>query len=111
MSDNYQAVYDAVRSKIHGGDIGSAVESAIRDAQISFYADQAKATIQEAAWEYMRPSVIYRPKISKDGTQWCALYGENLHDGCAGFGDSISKAMADFDKNWAKPIEHPELVS
>jgi hypothetical protein len=46
------------------------------------------------------PSVIWRPKISIDGNQWCALYGENLQDGVAGFGDTPSDAMRDFDKNW-----------
>ena len=49
-----------------------------------------------------RPSVLYKPKLSKDGNQWCALYGENLHDGIAGFGDTPAEAMIDFDKEWNK---------
>lgn len=51
---------------------------------------------------YQAPSAIYRPAISKDGDQWCALYGDNLQDGVAGFGDTPELAMADFDKNWRK---------
>lgn len=100
MSDTYQAVYDAVRSRISGGDIGSAVESAMRGENISHYAQMAAAAVQEAASEFTAPSVLYRPAISIDGNQWCALYGINLQDGVAGFGDSPELAMRDFNKNW-----------
>jgi hypothetical protein len=100
VSDLYQATYDAVRSKIHGGDIGSAIEQAIRDCNISHYAMMAGNQIQQAAAAYESPSAIWRPKIAIDGDQWCALYGDNLQDGVAGFGDSPALAMADFDKNW-----------
>lgn len=48
----------------------------------------------------LSPSVLYRPKISIDGNQWCALYGENLQDGVAGFGDTPILAMLDFDNNF-----------
>ncbi len=47
-----------------------------------------------------RPHVLMRPSISLDGNQWCALYGANLQDGVAGFGDTPESAMRDFDKNW-----------
>ena len=33
-----------------------------------------------------------------------ALYGENLQDGVAGFGDSPALAMADFDLQWEKKL-------
>ena len=33
-------------------------------------------------------------KPFKDGNQWCFLYGENLQEGIAGFGDTI------FDAAW-----------
>jgi len=33
-------------------------------------------------------------KPYKDGNQWCFLYGKNLQDGIAGFGDTI------FDAAW-----------
>ena len=102
MSDSYQAIYDAVRSRIHGGDVGAAVESACRQAfgnadhQITCVAQEYAA----AAYEQQRPCVLFKPALSIDGDQWCALYGSNLQDGGAGFGDSPEKAMADFDKNW-----------
>lgn len=58
--------------------------------------------------EQLRPSVIYRPKLSIDGNQWCVLYGTNLHDGVAGFGASPEKAMIAFDKEWVKDLKRKE---
>lgn len=34
--------------------------------------------------------------LSKDGNQWCVLYGRDLEDGVAGFGSTIPEAIADF---------------
>ena len=100
MSDSHQAIYDAVRSRISNGDIGRAVENVIRDADIGHHAAMASAGIQATAAHHERPSVLFRPSIYLDGNQWCALYGENLQDGVAGFGDTPADAMADFDTNW-----------
>lgn len=113
MADLYQATYDAVRSRIHGGDIGQAVESAARDAfsgaQHQFYCIGQEFTeaAREIGREHARPSVTMRPAIRVDGNQWCALYGDNLQDGVAGFGDSPAAAMADFDRNWAAALPIP----
>lgn len=57
-------------------------------------------SIQEIAARYGDPSAIYRPALSIDGDQWCALYGENLQDGVAGFGASPAEAMSAFDVAW-----------
>lgn len=100
MSDIYQATYDAVRSKISGGDISGAIESALRNENIGHHAQMSAAAIQEAAACHATPSAVYRPALSIDGNQWCALYGVNLQDGVTGFGASPALAMADFDKNW-----------
>jgi hypothetical protein len=48
----------------------------------------------------LQPSSRYRPKLFIDGDQWCALYGDNLQTGVAGFGTSPELAYADFDKQW-----------
>jgi hypothetical protein len=102
MSDSYQAIYDAVRSRISGGNISDAVESACRSAFDS--AGRLMSCVAQdfsfAAQEQQRPCVLFRPSISIDGNQYCALYGEDLQNGVAGFGDSPEKAMADFDKQW-----------
>ncbi|HDY68174.1 MAG TPA: hypothetical protein ENH85_10315 [Candidatus Scalindua sp.] len=37
-----------------------------------------------------------KPKFSRDGNQYCYLYGDNLQDGIAGFGDTVSLAVTDF---------------
>lgn len=52
----------------------------------------------------LRPSVLFRPSLSIDGNQWCALYGTNLQDGVAGFGDTPEAAMKDFDAQWRKAL-------
>jgi hypothetical protein len=41
-----------------------------------------------------------KPKLSKDGNMWCFLYGENLQEGIAGFGETLYAAMFDFDKSF-----------
>lgn len=108
MSDNYQAVYDAVRSRFGGCDVGSAIESAMRNAGIGDCAHMIQQSAQQAISLYEAPSAIYRPKISIDGNMWCALYGEDLQCGVAGFGDSPALAMADFDKNWYAKLSQPK---
>lgn len=81
--------------------------SQLASGAICFAADMVKIAWQEAAWELMRPAILYKPALSIDGNKWCALYGENLQDGVAGFGDSPQEAMWDFDKAWAKKLsEH-----
>jgi len=100
-----QEIYDAVRSRISGGDVGQAMSDALREAFGMAHHHMAGVAQEftNAAWEQTRPSVLYKPCLSLDGDQWCALYGDNLQDGLAGFGDSPEAAMADFDANWIKP--------
>lgn len=47
-----------------------------------------------------RPFMLLRPRIYIDGNMWCALYGDNLQDGVAGFGETPDLASRDFDRNW-----------
>lgn len=56
--------------------------------------------VTEVRRECLRPCVLYKPTISVDGNQWCALYGLDLQTGIAGFGDTPAQAMEDFDRNW-----------
>ncbi len=37
-----------------------------------------------------------KPSFQKDGNQYCYLYGENLQEGIAGFGSTVSEAVSDF---------------
>jgi len=84
-------------------------ESAIREAaleklDISWALQAATEAIRDVQYEMIRPSVLFRPSISIDGNQWCALYGDNLQDGVAGFGDTPDRAMRDFDTNWVTQL-------
>lgn len=54
--------------------------------------------------------LMLRPRIFVDGDQWCALYGENLQDGVAGFGDTPDKAMRNFDLNWREQKAGKQLA-
>ena len=99
--DSYQAIYDAVRSKISNGDIGSAVESVARQAfDIYHQVDVVKNEYLTHAYELQRPFMLLKPKIYTDGDKWCALYGEDLQSGVAGFGDTPAQAATQFDVEW-----------
>ena len=58
-----------------------------------------------------RPSVLFRPTLSLDGNQYCALYGDDIMSGCAGFGETIHEAMTDFDQNWKGHASAPHKES
>lgn len=97
MSDNYQAVYDAVRSRFHMPDIDSIIRNAF---DISWAVEHVKQEFMNAAYEMQRPCVVFKPDIYPDGNMWCALLGADLQSGVAGFGETPAKAMYDFDKNF-----------
>lgn len=74
---------------------------------ICFAADMVKESVRSACAQFeslalmqMRPSVLYRPAVYPDGSKWCALYGRDLMEGVAGFGDTPAEAMSDFDRQW-----------
>ena len=101
MTDTYQAVYDAVGQRIGRPDISGTVERVCREVfDISWMKSRIEDGFQTALYEWQRPTVLLRPALSIDGNQWCALYGENLQDGVAGFGDSPELACQAFDKAW-----------
>ena len=106
MSD-YQAIYDAVRSRISGGDIGSVAERIFYQC---FDMGHARAMLQEqissVGFEMVRPSVLYRPELIQDGNAWLAMYGD-LPTGCVGTGDTPEAAMADFDAAWHRKAVAP----
>ena len=111
MSDNYQAIYDAVRSRISNGNIGESVAEVARN---SFDISHEKYLLQEqisiTGYEATRPSVLYRPDLIKDGNAWLAIYGD-LPTGCVGSGCSPYEAMADFDKQWLRSAENDKKLT
>jgi len=40
-------------------------------------------------------------RVQRDGNMWCAVCGENLQEGIAGFGYTIEEALDNFDKEYA----------
>lgn len=96
-TDAYRAIYDAAFAQL---DISWQKEMIVQS--ITCMAD----TIQN---QQTRPSVLMRPRIFIDGNQWCCLYGDNIQDGVAGFGDTPEAAACDFDTSWhnSKP---PKLM-
>ena len=101
--DSYQPIYDAARSRISSCDVGSVVaDAAFRAFDISHIKPLASEAIGILTNEMTRPSVLFRPRLLLDGNSWCALYGDNLQDGVAGFGDSPDAACVAFDKAWSQ---------
>jgi len=62
--------------------------------------DYQKTELNRACELAAAPSTHFRPRLFPDGNMWCALYGENLQEGLAGFGKTPEGAMADFDHNF-----------
>lgn len=62
----------------------------------------------ELAEKVLRPSMMLKPRVFIDGNQWCALYGEDLQNGVAGFGDSPQAAYDAFDKSWVETLQKEE---
>lgn len=85
MSDTYRALFDAANLQLGG---------------LSFITQHIQQEVYAVSSAMTAPHVLMRPGIGLDGNQWCALYGDNLQDGVAGFGDTPALAMAAFDKAW-----------
>ena len=101
MNDSYQAVYDAVRSRISGCNTSDIIERVVREAfDISWQKERLQQEIYAVSYELQRPSAVFRPSVFPDGNMWCALYGANLMEGVCGFGETPEAACADFDNNW-----------
>ena len=116
MSDIEQAAYNAISQRIGHPDIAGAVERVARSAfDISGYTSRlyGDASLAIEHWaaagrEQLRPFMLLRPRMLLDGNQWCALYGDNLHDGVAGFGDTPAKASLAFDMAWLNETPNVE---
>lgn len=58
--------------------------------------------IQEQVFQNTQLDMLTKlnPEFSKDGNQYCYLYGELPNDCVVGFGDTPYLAMMDFNKNF-----------
>ena len=103
--DTYQPIYDAVRSRISGFDGQRLMDAIVSNFDISQCVQSITEEARSAFYEQQRPSILLKPKIGIDGNQWYVLYGDDLQNGVAGFGDSPALAMKDFDQNWSTKIK------
>lgn len=71
---------------------------------LTHYADLADRRAQENEYEVLVLRLMKELGIVpyKDGDKWCALYGEDLQSGIAGFGNTPFLAMADLRDNLNK---------
>lgn len=99
---SYQAVYDAIRSRFPQVDVDPVIAEVMRSAgwDISYAVASVKDAWERAGDRQSEPFALLRPKMYQDGNQWCALYGDNLQEGVAGFGDTPELAAGDFNKAW-----------
>ena len=65
----------------------------------------AMSAVEESARELVRDFNVIKPRIFLDGDMWCALYGDDLQVGVAGFGDSPAKASYAFDVEWNRKVK------
>lgn len=99
-SDNYQAVFDAVRASFRNVDFSHAVQSAL---DFSYQKVQVVQAVQGAcesiAVAHTRPSALFRPELSYLGITrtWHAKYGDVI-----GAGLTPGEAMRSFDERWEK---------
>jgi len=63
------------------------------------YEHQSKMTTLVQT-EEMNLFTLLRPKVGICGNQYSVLYGENLQNGVAGFGDTLMLAIYDFNKSF-----------
>lgn len=93
MNEIYKAAHDVLSLEL--SNLSNQVNNVSQEFQIT-------------AFEHRRPCVLFKPSIYIDGEKWCALYGTNIQDGIAGFGDTPEKAMIDFDLNFLN--QKPPLI-
>jgi hypothetical protein len=100
MVDTYQAVYDAVRSRIGSFDGSLLVDEIARQFDFSYARAQMVQSFEVALYEWQRPCVLFKPQLrvkTKDGMNVWSAYYNNVF---LGVGDTPEKAMESFDVNW-----------
>lgn len=74
------------------------------DPKVAEFMQHFAVGMYDYACRMNEPFALYHPRLFIDGNQWCALYGENIQDGVAGFGNSPENAAMDFNREWSKSI-------
>jgi len=76
------------------------------DSYLIQLASRSASCMKESYYiEKLRPFYLVKPEfMGIDGNMYWFLYGNNLQEGCAGFGASMDEASRDFDLNWSKKL-------
>ena len=56
------------------------------------------------------PSAVRRPKLSLRSGTWIALLGRSIHDGIAGFGPTVERALRAFDTQYLNLLRPPSAL-
>lgn len=67
----------------------------IYEAQMNYWAAKQDMALAESL----------KPQFFIDGDKWCCLYGENIQDGVAGFGDSPHEAVIDWNNQFKTKLK------
>ena len=62
--------------------------------------DETLREINAVCYEQNRPFYLLKPRVFPDGDSWCALYGADLQEGVAAFGDTPANAARQFNVEW-----------
>jgi len=98
MSDNYQAVYDAVRSCFSYCNADQIIRDAV-NIDASWAIEQVRNEYLNVTYELQRPSAIFKPELSLLSGRWIANLGD-----CEGIGESPEEAMRAFDVAWSTKV-------
>lgn len=55
-------------------------------------------------------AVVLGANVFRDGDQWCALYGKNIQEGIAAFGDCPADAVNAFEHAMYKSVKKEEAA-
>lgn len=104
MSDTYQAIFDAVRSRISAAHPGQILEQYLSSCFDSSWQNHAANAFSEFAYAATRPSSYLPVKVLRDGNAWCCSLhwpkDSDLMEQLVAFGDTPDKACLEFDKIW-----------
>src|SRR5438477_525707 len=75
---------------------------------------EKQAALERAELYYVEhprsPSAVRRPKLSHRSGTWIALLGRSLHEGIAGFGPTVERALRAFDCEYLNSLRPPPTM-
>jgi len=88
----------------HTGRDGNQLEENMSENHTDFLTTEINNQAAQERQEFNLFAML-KPSIQRDGNQWCVLYGKDLQEGIAGFGDSPHHAVLDFNHQWYQSVK------